>query len=243
MDGTPARGSSKRSSRTAVACSENDREVHPLSVPCRPERVRRARPDPHPWSPSRSVPVRNTRNPQGPSVTAAPSGAAVGSGTSNSVQQTPPGSVASRSDSGEVEEHGDLGLPVRPFQRHDGTHRVRHGAFAGRTTQRCLRGSQRHQRPVELPQVALLALVAGAPVQYGAGEGLRVGGVRDVTGHGQVLGQPAAPHRLEESGVTVIDEVGERGGLAVLLTHEEEGDAGRQQQQRCGEPEPGDGHE
>ena len=45
----------------------------------------------------------------------------------------------------------------------------------------------------------------------------------------------APPHRLDEVGVAVVDEIRERRGLAVLLAHEEHRRERRQQDRRSGE--------
>ena len=52
------------------------------------------------------------------------------------------------------------------------------------------------------------------------------------------LGLAAAPHRIDQCGIAVVDEVGEGSGLAVLLTHEQQREERREQRGRRREPQP-----
>ena len=52
------------------------------------------------------------------------------------------------------------------------------------------------------------------------------------------LGAPSAPHRLDQRGIRVVDEVRERARLAVLLAHEEQWEERRAQHGGGGDPQP-----
>src|SRR5690606_10440879 len=68
-------------------------------------------------------------------------------------------------------------------------------------------------------------------------EGRRVLRVRDLAlpGEGAELLGPSAPHGLDQLGLRVADEVLEGRRFAVLLAHEDQGQEGREQQQRPGQ--------
>jgi hypothetical protein len=75
-------------------------------------------------------------------------------------------------------------------------------------------------------------------VEYCSFEGRGVGRIPDRTVVPVMfIGAPAA-NGVEQIGITVVDEIGEGSGLAILLSHEEEWDAWSKQQQGSGQPQP-----
>ncbi len=91
--------------------------------------------------------------------------------------------------------------------------------------------------PVELEQRPVVSPVAKPGLDPGTEKRrlvLRIGDLALPAEGGELLSPPPA-HRLDEALVRVADEIEERRGLAVLLSHEEEGDVGREKNDPGGE--------
>ena len=100
-----------------------------------------------------------------------------------------------------------------------------------------LRAPQRDEGAAQGEAVAVHAPVPASAVGTCGHERGLVGRVQHLLRRselGELAGPPGA-HRLDELLVAVVDEVGERRGLAVLLPHEEQRNAGGQQEEGRGQ--------